>query len=306
MPMCGTQNNAAPPQPANAMPLLGGSVFFIGLRYLLAKKLSYLAMAGVMISVATLIVVMSVMTGFSEKLRKVIRGYLSDVTVESKTAKLYSMDNWQEVAKKVTAVEHVTHAAPFIEGYALMRFVGSGHMDHIVFRGIVPELEKEVTAINTYLIKGTRPEHLEMTLPDPDPESPPGAQVQCCFVGNAMAEFAKLPFPDYTAQIVLVTVTPDLRRPRIRKYLINGVFKTGRYDYDRSVVILSLENAMELVDSRGGVSGLSLRLDNYRNATEVIKTLQDKLGPDYILTTWEQKQQNFLEAVAMEWRWSDS
>jgi len=157
-------------------------------------------------------------------------------------------------------------------------------MDHIVFRGIVPELEKEVTAINTYLIKGTRPEHLEMTLPDPDPESPPGAQVQCCFVGNAMAEFAKLPFPDYTAQIVLVTVTPDLRRPRIRKYLINGVFKTGRYDYDRSVVILSLENAMELVDSRGGVSGLSLRLDNYRNATEVIKTLQDKLGPDYILT----------------------
>lgn len=76
------------PEPAATAPTVERPPFFsynpifIGLRYLLRKKLSYLAMFGVALSVGTLIVVMSVFTGFQLQLTSVMRGYLSDVTIQ--------------------------------------------------------------------------------------------------------------------------------------------------------------------------------------------------------------------------------
>ncbi len=226
------------------LPLLSWSPLKIGLRYLFSKKLSYLAIAGVMLSVATLVVVMSVMSGFGNHLRSIIRGYHSDLTVELRRGSPYGMKNWKQLKKKVASTPHVKAAAPYIQGFGLIKFVGSEQMDHIIFRGVSPQMEPRVS-------------------------------------------------------IVLVTATPDLRR-RLRKFKVNGVFKTGRYDWDRSVVIIPLQVAMQFVDSDGGVTALSVNLDDYANAPQVRARLQDKLGQKYAVTTWEEKQKNFLQAVAME------
>jgi len=277
-----------------AIPLLSANPFFIGMRYLLAKKLSYLAIVGVMVSVATLVVVMSVMTGFSQQLRKVIRGYLSDMTIEPRTSKLYGFTNWQEVAGKVASTEHVSHAAPFIQGFGLLKFRGMEHVTNIVFRGIVPELEGNVTELSVYLRGDAKIEDLNRVYQVPDE-----GEVHSCFIGNVVAEAVGLDLPNYTAEVVLITATGDLRY-RLRPFVINGVFKTGRYDYDSGVIILSLENAMQFVRSNGGVTGLSLKLDDYANAPQVKKALQRELGKDYTVRTWEEMEPTFLRAVAME------
>ncbi len=54
------------------------------------------------------------------------------------------------------------------------------------------------------------------------------------------------------------------------------MFHTGQYDYDNAVVLLSVESAREVVDSRGGVTGLNVRLDDYANAPLVRKALGDQ------------------------------
>jgi len=282
------------PLTSGRLPLLSWSPLKIGLRYLFSKKLSYLAIAGVMLSVATLVVVMSVMSGFGNHLRSIIRGYHSDLAVELRKGSPYGMKNWKKLKKKVASTPHVKAAAPYIQGFGLIKFVGAEEMDHIIFRGVSPEMEPNVSSIEDYLVKGTELDTLSQQFRDPNQ-----ATIDSCFIGNAMAELLGGNISRYDVRVVLVTATPDLRR-RLRKFKVNGVFKTGRYDWDRSVVIIPLEAAMEFVDSDGGVTALSVNLDDYANAPGVRARLQEKLGQKYAVTTWEEKQKNFLQAVAME------
>ena len=282
------------PLTSGSLPLLSWSPLKIGLRYLFSKKLSYLAVAGVMLSVATLVVVMSVMSGFGNHLRSIIRGYHSDLTVELREGSPYGMKEWQDLKKQVTSTPHVKAAAPYIQGFGLIKFVGSEQMDHIIFRGVSPEMEGSVSSIREYLKNDTRLEDLSRQFRDPNQ-----ATIGSCFIGNAMADLLGGNLERYDVRVVLVTATPDLRR-RLRKFKVNGVFKTGRYDWDRSVVIIPLQAAMKFVDSDGGVTALSVNLDDYSNAPQVRNRLEEKLGQKYMVTTWEEKQKNFLQAVAME------
>ena len=286
------------PAPDGPMPAVGGGPFYVGIRYLLKKKLSYLAMLGVLISVGTLIVVMSVMKGFENQLRSVGRGYLSDITIRPVTGRLYSFTQWRDVMAEVLEVEHVEAAAPFIEGVGLLRAPASDHVMHIAFRGIDPELERKVSRFGEdvseegFMLRG-RLEDLNQVYVEAN-----GAEIRTCLLGAVMMGMdSGAPFRSGIS-VVLVTATGDLRR-RIKKYAVAGVFETGRQDYDARVVVLSLETAMDFVDA-DGVSGLNARLDDYRNASQVINALRRRLGAGYEVLTWEDQERTFLKAVAME------
>lgn len=333
------------------MPLLTHSAVFVGLRYLLRKKLSYLAMIAVAVSVGTLIVVMSVMSGFEDQLRAVVRGYLSDMTIEPQTGKLHGLKNWRRVRERLLDMEHIQAAAPYIQGPGLLRVPRMDHMAHVMFRGMDAQLESEVTLFGSEFVKHASLEDLQRTYIDEN-----GAEVRACLVGNQMAKQWSAYYELYQRisegleepersrilemlsevrrarrledargkmqevigelapidrqlaalvmmhsemalrdEIVLITATEDLRR-RLRKYVVAGVFETGRFDYDSGVVLLSLESAMDFVRSEGGVTGLNLKLDAFSNAPEVKRNLP----PQFAARTWEDQQRNFLEAVKME------
>jgi len=170
-------------------------------------------------------------------------------------------------------------------------------MEYVSFRGIEPELEKGVSQLQEFAAEaGSRLAELRARIPDPDPES--DGTLDACFLGRAMADELGL-FYTQGLEVALFTVTEDLKR-QLKKLVVNGTFKTGSYQYDRSFVLLPLEVAMQFVDSEGGVSGLSIRLDDYQNAPAAVRAIQETLGPDYALLTWEQQQANFLAAVKME------
>src|SRR5438270_3258806 len=95
-------------------------------RYLKTRYIALASVISVMLGVATMIVVNSVMAGFSEKMRDRLHGVLADVVVES-----YSLDgffDWEEVMARITAVagDQVEAMAPTMETFGLMKFrVGS-------------------------------------------------------------------------------------------------------------------------------------------------------------------------------------
>ncbi|MFP4028789.1 MAG: FtsX-like permease family protein [Candidatus Brocadiia bacterium] len=324
---------------------------FVGMRYLLKKKLSYLAIIGVAVSVGTLIVVMSVMGGFQKQLRSVIRGYLSDMSLLPVTGRLYSMQNWEQVRQDALNTSHVVAAAPYLQAPGLIRFPQQDRMENVRFRGMDPELEPKVTLFGSDFVQWGDLSVLNREYVDKN-----GGALKPCLIGSVMAERCSLyyTFRNRVAdnltgekkqevlkklqrmreartpteareklqeaiqtlyqynktlagllaangnrimreKVVLVTASADLRR-RLKAYLVAGVFETGRYDYDSGVVILSLESAMQLADSGGGVTGMNLKLDDYVNAPAVKKAF----SRDFNAYTWEEQQKNYLEAVAME------
>ncbi|MFW6457515.1 MAG: FtsX-like permease family protein [Planctomycetota bacterium] len=349
--MTPTSPPSGPLKEAHSMPLVSHSPFFLGFRYLLRKKLSYLAMIAVAVSVGTLIIVMSVMSGFERELRSVVRGYLSDITIKPVSGGLHSFKNWEEERERVLDLEHVVAAAPQVKAPALLRVPRQDDMSQVIFRGMDPELESGVTDFGDDFVQNGSLDALNRTYID-DNEAELGA----CLVGSEMARqwsphhqlylrlseeltgpekdrvlelfnsvrevptlsesrqkmqevIAELSDirPDLARlvalnaeralrdEIVLVTATGHLRR-RLRKFVVAGVFNTGRYDYDHGVVLLSLDSATRFIKSDGAVTALNVKLDDYDHAPDVKK----QLPAEFKAQTWEDQQRNFLEAVHME------
>ncbi len=257
-------------------PAFGYGPLFIGLRYLLKKKLSYLAIVGITLSVAVIIVVMSVFTGFHREFTSIIRGYLSDIKVRPRGGGMYAMRNWELWRRKVLALDHVTGAAPFIEGAGLLRQSGTGRMLHVMFRGVHPELEGTASELPEYMVTGQM-EDLRRSHPNPD-----GGSSRACFVGHEFFGFIPPELQSHPPRIVLVTATEDLRYA-MGTYAVNGVFKTGNAEYDSRFVILSLRSAANLVECGEAVSGLNVRLDDYENAAEVVPEISDAVRPGSVL-----------------------
>ena len=177
------------PDPSGSLPLFGLTPFRVGLRYLLKKRLSYMAMLGVALSVVVLIVVMSVMMGFDQQLRSVIRGYQSDIKVTPLTSRLYGFkeEKWKEVREMALNIAHAEAAAPFIDGPGLLVFSegkkAGEHMQHVFFRGIDPQLEPGVSGFDSdFMSEGSLADLARTYVTDT------GSELPHCLIGSALAD----------------------------------------------------------------------------------------------------------------------
>jgi ABC-type lipoprotein release transport system permease subunit len=260
-------------------PVVGYAPIHVGLRYLLKKKLSYLAIAGVAISVGVIIVVMSVFTGFHRQFTAVIRGYLSDMTVRPSGGGMHAMDDWRVWREMVLDVAHVRGVAPYVEGAGLLRNASTGKMVHVLFRGVHSRLEGTATELPRYMVTGTL-EDLDRLHADPD-----GGEMRSCFVGKEFLGRVPADLESEAIELVLATATPDLRL-RLGRYRVTGIFATGNAEYDSRYVLLGLDAATALVDSGGGVTGLSVRLDDYKSADAARQAIRALLHPGAVLRTF--------------------
>ncbi|MDP6505666.1 MAG: ABC transporter permease, partial [Planctomycetota bacterium] len=123
---------------------------FLSVRYLKARKINLMSVAGVLLGVMAMIVILSVMKGFGVELRQRIRGTLSHIIVRSR----FEIAQHEEVIKKIESVEHVVAAAPYVETLGLIQVEGMSTWAMI--RGIDPVAEAEVGELRRYAIKTLR------------------------------------------------------------------------------------------------------------------------------------------------------
>jgi len=138
----------------------GAYQLLVAARYLRRNWLSYLAVAGVALSVMTLIVVMSVMTGFDEELRSRIRGALSHLIIES--GEKSSFANYEPLLARIEAMPEVAGCAPHLEGLALIKLGSVGdNYRWGQFSGIDLDREAKATEFEAYWRDGMKEVALE-------------------------------------------------------------------------------------------------------------------------------------------------
>jgi len=281
----------------------------ISLRYLLKKRVTLICIAGVMVGVMALTVVLSVMNGFLRDIRRHIRGTLSDLVVQSVDG-YYGLKDYESVIKQLQEIPHVAACAPYLEGVAVSKCYNVRQT--VTFRGVVPHLQEQVSEWRGHPGKGRTRLLPGRTIETVLKDTPNGLPTM--FGGQEL--FRSSPKgtsrdaqedPDYNfvplgmTRVVLVTPTKEFSAG-VRVFRLTGLFKTGMYEFDRSYVYISLERAQQLVNAKGAVSGISVRLDDYAHASEVVKAIRDKLGRNYQTETWEEKRATFLLAVEVERR----
>lgn len=272
---------------------------FISLRYLRTRKIVLFAVAGVAVGVMTLIVVLSVMNGFDRELRSRIRGTLAHIIVLK--GGMNGIGDYPQVIEKIKTFDHVAACAPYIEGPALIKIRGS--KEFVYFKGVDPLAEASVGDFTEFLTPfGNRPEDMLKTH---------GEKNTASIIGGAElfrtrpGEPGKDPdsFIKNGEQVVLVTIR-EWDKISVKAFIVAGKFKSGMYDFDKNYVYLPLTVAQELVGlkDKDAVTGISIKLDDYRYANEVRDKLQAELGLEYYVQTWEDARRTFLTAVMMERR----
>jgi lipoprotein-releasing system permease protein len=247
---------------------------------------SVFSVAGVAVGVMALIVVIGVMTGFDEDLKTKILSVNPEVIVLSKEGRI---GNYAEVAERIKAMPGVQAVQPYL--YTPVMFTTPGNISGGMLRGLEPGL---LTAGGPKHLKVSQGSFADVAKFEPG-EPPPAA------VGNELAKRLNLQVGDFfNLFIPRGTLTPMGQIPRLRLFRVAGIFHSGMYEFDSSLIYVSLPAIQELLGFGKNVTGLEVDLKNIYAAQEMSQTIVSKLGPEFFARDWINMNYSLFSALKLE------
>ncbi|MCU0847134.1 MAG: ABC transporter permease [Spirochaetes bacterium] len=265
--------------------------FFIGFRYLKAKKsqgfISFntlLSIITVFLGVFILIVVISVMNGFQAQIKDKILDVDSHITVSDLNGETSGTGiiGYNEVVQKLKRVEDVISAQPLIQGQALFRY--KTHITPVMIRGIG--------------FTGPVPADLSKFITQGEKDfSHDGV-----FIGHEMALNENISIGQKIELIVpkgKLTATTGVT-PGLGVFRVAGLFKTGYYDFDTKLIIMSLPQAQRLYELGDVAGAIGLKIKDVWKMEQMSSRVQSVLGFRFITMTAMDKNQNLFYALKLE------
>jgi lipoprotein-releasing system permease protein len=265
---------------------------FLGKRYLKAKRkqafisvITVISILGVTMGVMALVVVLSVMNGFRADLMSKILGVNSHLLVLHYGG---AFDNYGEVMDRVRGVEGVVSVTPFIYGQVMVN--NAGNVSGAVLRGLDPGAAEAEKHIGAMVRMGSLRALSERA------DGMPGI-----ILGRELSKHVAVSLGD-TLTVVSPEgkLTPLGRVPNTRKFKVVGIFDSGMYEYDASMIFLSLSEAQDFLGMGDRVSGLELRVANIYASDQVGRGVQQALGYPYWTKDWKMMNRSLFSALKLE------
>ncbi len=258
-------------------------------RYLRSKRkegfisvIAGFSFLGILLGVATLIIVMSVMNGFRAELIGRILGLNGHISIYSRIGPIATYDPLMERLKNVQGVVQVT---PSVEGQGMLK-IGDAAAG-VVIRGLRPEDFAKRPILSTSVIDKLGGE-----------QSFGGEYVA---IGSAMAERFRLSPGD---KIFIISsrsrTTPFGSMPISRAFIVGSVFDVGMYEYNSSFVFMSLEMAQLFFDVGDSVGSLEIVTPDPAKVNIVRAALANELQGEYMISDWQDNNASFYNALQVE------
>jgi lipoprotein-releasing system permease protein len=262
----------------------------IGRRYLRSTGnrflsfISAISMAGVAIGVAVLIVVLSVMNGFEQELRSRILSLTSHATI---TAFGEGLADWPTLREEALRNPRVAAVTPFVESEVLLiADRPAGASSAATLRGIDPQLETQVSALHERLTSGS------MTA------LAPGSFA--VILGAELADHLGVkPGDAVVVAVARGNVTPAGVLPRLRRFTVAGVFRSGMYEIDATLAVVNLRDAGRLLRLGPNVTGLRLAVRDPYEAPLAVREVARALGGGLYVEDWTQRNANFFRSIEL-------
>ena len=272
-----------------------GYEWFIGLRYMKAKRstsfisvITFISVAGITVGVTALIIVLSVMTGFEEDLRSKILGINAHVTVMEFGGAMKDYDGVMKKAAKIEGVEGVT---PFIYAQALLS--SKGGVTGAVVRGIDLETFSSVMVLKEKIKEGSA-DGLKKTFR----EASKAGTLPGVVLGRELARSLGVWLGDEVKVVAPSFSGSGL--PRTASFKVAGVFELGMFEYDSSMAFVSLQNAQTFFKLEGQATGVEIKLKDLDKAEEARKEIDASLQGPYWSRTWMDMNKSLFSAIKLE------
>ena len=272
--------------------------FFVGLRYLRARRserfislLTVIAVLGVMISVVTLNVVISVMTGFEEVLRDRLLGLNSHILLVKPASYLAGYD---ELARRVEKREGVAAAAPSLNGQIIL--TSGNRVSGAVVRGIDPD--RSHVEIDEYLKQGAL---RDLKLRTPVRVDGRDLELPGIIIGDRLAEQLGVGRGD-PVQAVSPVGNPTAVGiiPRIRRFAVAGTFDSGMREYDSGLVFMGLADAQGFFGVADVATSIEITVADVADARSIADDIQEAVGSGYRVEDWSRLWPNLFAALRLE------
>jgi len=261
----------------------------IALRYIKAKRragfisvIAWVSFLGIMLGVATLIIVMAVMNGFRTDLLDRILGVGGHATVRPITGTFEDIDG--QIAK-LEAVEGVVRVTPYLEGQVM---VSSGRLVRgALVRGLPQSALESLPVLADNIRRGSLADI--------------GNQPRAVAIGQRLAQRYGL---DIGMPLALVAprgaVTPFGTAPRLRRYEIAAIFEVGLSEYDLSFIFTNMENLGDLLGQPRAASTLEIVIDHADDIKAQRPALEAVLDENAYLLDWQEANATLSGALKVE------
>ena len=261
----------------------------IATRYIKSRRVegfisvsAWFSLIGIVLGVATLIVVMSVMNGFRTELVNRILGINGHLIVYKKNG--LSIENYHNTVNQISDTQNVIAVTPYLEGQALAKTKNS--VSGIIIRGtkwsdlpakklLWKSLDK--ATIENFKIK------------------------QNVILGYRLAQRLNLSVGDYISLIspnVMETAIGVL--PIKQNFMVGGFFDIGMYEYDNNFVFIPWEKAEKFLSSKQIAHGIEIFLQNPKTTQNVHSDLNTKLDESFTIIDWKKRNSSFMNALDVE------
>jgi lipoprotein-releasing system permease protein len=234
--------------------------------------------SSIMLSVATLIIVLSVMNGFQGAADKIV-GVNGHVFVQPIDAPL---TDYADVSARLAKLDGVTLVVPMVEGQALASspFAANG----VLVRGVREEDIKRIPFIAGNLRQGT----LEGF------DDKVGVAI-----GRRLAESLSLRVGD-TLSLVAPRGATTPAAPRIKAYPIVAIFEIGMSEFDAAFLYMPLGEAQAYFNRDGDVNVIEVFLANADKVDQARRLIDEAAGRPLAMTDWRQRNRTFFSALEVE------
>jgi lipoprotein-releasing system permease protein len=290
-PVCGAARPEATPRPSLGLELS------IAVRYLASRKksrflslITFIAVGGVFVGVAALIIVMSVMNGLQDDLRARILANTPHIIFQRYNDR--PIEDYRALMARIRDVPGVRGAAPFIYTEGI---VGHGRdlNEGAVIRGIDPQAERTVTSTSRHMVSGGW---------DLAPRA--GERYPRLVMGYLMADRLRA-LPGDT----LTVTTPEAASysssvgaqvPKFARFVLAGTFKTGLFEYDSKFVYMSLPALQQYLGLPDVAGGVAVDVEDVYAARRIADSILEQIDSSIFATTWMELNASLFSALKLE------
>ena len=243
------------------------------------KLVAGISIGVVMLSVAMLVIVMSVMNGFRAELLDKIVGLNGHAIVQAYGQRL---DNWESVLEDIRETPGVVKAAPLIDQPLMVTF--NGRVEGIIVRGNTAE---DIAELSDKVVLG------DMRSIEPGAEK--------VAIGARLAENIGARVGD-----VITIINPAGRPtpfgtvPRQVGYEVGAIFEVGLYDYDGAFVVMPISQAQTLLLTGDTIGMIEVTTEDAERVSEIMAPIEKKLAGIALVRTWQQINSSIFEALQAE------
>lgn len=265
---------------------------FVALRYLFSRRkqtfiyiISLMSILGVGLGVGALVVVLGVYNGLTTDMRDKILGANAHAIVMAHTPNAF--EHASDVAERARKAPHITGATPFI--YSEVMLSSGRGVKGIILRGIEPQTAAPVVTMLQQLRAGS--------VADLEQEGTPGI-----IIGDELASRLGL---IVGSRINMLSSSGESGasgfKPRIRPFVVRGIFKTGMYEYDSSLAFVTLAAARDTLGLPDGfLTGVEVTVDDLFAADKIAAGLSETLGYPFYVRHWMEMNANLFAALKLE------